>query len=66
MKNKSSCSPALPLQLIIRLGSVVFRAAALAACLLLLWLAVPPARANNNDAPAWMHGLVSAPLPEHD
>ena len=65
MKSRSSCSRALPLQLTIRLGSVVFRTAALAACLLPLWLAVPSARANN-DAPAWMHALVSAPLPAHD
>ena len=65
MKNKLSCSRALPPQLAIRLGSVLFRTAALAACLLLLWLAVPRARANN-DAPAWMHALVSAALPAHD
>ncbi len=65
MKNRSSCSRALPLRLTIRLGSVVFRTAAVAACLLLLWLAVPRARANN-DAPAWMHALVSAALPAHD
>jgi hypothetical protein len=65
MKSRSSFSRALPLLLTIRLGGVVFRTAALAVCLLLLWLAVPPARANN-DAPAWMHALVSAPLPAHD
>ena len=65
MKSRSSCSLGLPRQLTIRLGSVVFRRTALAACLLLLWLAVPPARANN-DAPAWMHALVSSALPAHD
>src|SRR5271166_450873 len=65
MKSRSSCNRALPLRLTIRLGSVVFRTAALAACLLLQWLGVPRARANN-DAPAWMHALVSAALPAHD
>jgi Domain of Unknown Function with PDB structure (DUF3857)/Transglutaminase-like superfamily len=33
--------------------------------LLLLALCVTPA-ARSNDAPAWMHALVSAPLPAHD
>jgi hypothetical protein len=65
MKSRSSCSRALPLQPTIRIGSVAFRTTALAACLLLLWLAVPRARANN-DAPPWMHALVSAALPAHD
>jgi hypothetical protein len=35
----------------------------LALCMASLWMCARPAKA---DAPAWMHGLVGATLPEHD
>jgi hypothetical protein len=65
MKNKSSYSLELPPPRTTRRPVVGFYKAAGTACLLLSMLAAPRASANS-DAPAWMHGLVNAPLPARD
>src|ERR1700736_3418629 len=65
MKNKSSYSLEPPLPRRIRRAGIGFCAAAGTACWLLSMLAASRASANS-DAPAWMHGLVNAPLPAHD
>ena len=60
MNNKLFCS-----RLVVRQGIDRLRLASVSAVLavsLLSW--APGARAG--DAPAWMHALVNAPLPEHD
>lgn len=59
MNNRSCYSPGR-LRRKIKMGSGLPLAAALLVCL----LGAKPARAG--DAPAWMHALVSAPLPAHD
>ncbi len=58
MNNKSCCCRAE------RAPAINFNRAALLASFALLLSMVPHAMAS--DAPAWMHALVSAPLPAHD
>ena len=48
---------------VIRRNSVAFCTVVGAACLLLFVGMVPRASANS-DAPAWMHGIVNAALPD--
>ena len=60
MNNKLFCS-----RLVVRQGIDRLRLASVSAVLavsLLSWAAA----ARAGDAPAWMHALVNAPLPEHD
>src|SRR5882757_2096197 len=61
MKNKSSYSLGRPRRAT-RSRTALWLIAA-AVCLL---LPTAPRAGANGDAPAWMHGLVNAPLPAHD
>ena len=63
MKNKSSCCPEGPVR------RIEPRRALSCFVVGVVWLSMLTAlrvRAASSDAPAWMHALVSAPLPAHD
>src|SRR5208337_4825950 len=45
---------------------VSFRRATFITALVTSAVLMFPPRAHAGDAPAWMHAVVSAPLPEHD
>ena len=60
MNNKLFCS-----RLVVRQGIDRLRLASVSAVLAVSLLSWAPA-ARAGDAPAWMHALVNAPLPEHD
>jgi hypothetical protein len=74
MNSKSSCSLERP-PLITESGPAgysdnnarrISRAAVLVGIAACLFAGAAPAVAGGGDAPAWMHALVSAPLPQHD
>ena len=64
MKNKSCCNRAEHRPATKRTNWFAY-GATLAAAIVAVSLGIAPA-ARCGDAPAWMHSLVSAPLPEHD
>src|ERR1700687_3335840 len=62
MNNRSSCSLEPPRQAIKLRGLLLCCVTLLAS----MFAGVPRAGAGAGDAPAWMHALVSVPLPPHD
>ena len=59
MKNRSFCNPQRPAPVTNwGLPRILLCSA--------LWLLAAVAAAHAGDAPAWMHAVVSAPLPAHD
>jgi hypothetical protein len=64
MNSKLCCNPARPRRKTNKrdAAGVLASLAALLVCL----VAPPVGAAANGDAPAWMHALVSVPLPAHD
>src|SRR5246127_1025818 len=61
MKNKSLCNQWHRGRAIEASGRTLWLAMMLCACVLSM-----PSRLSAGDAPAWMHALVSAPVPTHD
>src|SRR5947208_174837 len=61
MMNKSFYNPAVQPRVTSPVLSLIISAVALATL-----LAMNPLLAFAGDAPAWMHAVVSAPLPAHD
>jgi Domain of Unknown Function with PDB structure (DUF3857)/Transglutaminase-like superfamily len=66
MNNKSWCSLGAFLRPTSWRWSGIAQAVVLIGGALAFWLFVGPTPARANDAPAWMHALVSVPLPPHD
>jgi hypothetical protein len=66
MNSKSWCSLGAFLRPTSWSWSGVAQASALMGGVLAFYLFVGATRACANDAPGWMHALVSVPLPEHD
>jgi uncharacterized protein DUF3857/transglutaminase superfamily protein len=65
MRNKSCCNRAEQLQAI-NWKRRIARSAMLGATAILAVSLAAPRAATGGDAPAWMHALVSTPVPEHD
>src|SRR3984893_18426828 len=64
MNSKLCCNPARPRRKTNKRDAVGVLASL--AVLLVCLVAPPVGAAANADAPAWMHALVSVPLPAHD